>query len=210
MRPNLNIAAACLELTVRCRMPDIRFTISYLAGTNFRLAFSVFGFGVPREGTGNGQRRAVLSSIGRMPSYLWQSEAEAPVLRSITLSTTILVKGKPMRKAAVVFSAAAVLAMTAVSVPTPVEARGGWGWGPGIAGGLIAGALIAGLASNAYGYTPGYGYYAPGYGYYGGYAPAYYGGYAPAYFGYGYGRPYYGYLRPFFFGFSPRFLCALS
>src|SRR6267378_110623 len=47
--------------------------------------------------------------------------------------------------------------MTAVSVPTPVEARGGWGWGPGIA--------------EAYGYGPGYGYYGPGpgpgYGYYG-------------------------------------------
>jgi hypothetical protein len=52
----------------------------------------------------------------------------------------ILVKRKPMKKAAVVLSAAAVLAMTAVSIPTPVEARGGWGWGPGIAGGLIAGA----------------------------------------------------------------------
>ena len=50
-----------------------------------------------------------------------------------------------MRKAAVVFSAAAVTVMTAVSIPTPVEARGGWGWGPGIAGGLIAGALIGGL-----------------------------------------------------------------
>jgi Cyclic nucleotide-binding domain len=47
---------------------------------------------------------------------------------------------------------------------------------PGIAGGLIAGALIGGLASNAYGYGPGYGYY-------GGYAPGYYGGYAPAYYG---------------------------
>ena len=31
-----------------------------------------------------------------------------------------------MKKAAVVFSAAAVMIMTAVSVPTPVEARGGW------------------------------------------------------------------------------------
>ena len=69
-----------------------------------------------------------------------------------------------MKNAAVVFSAAAVMAMTAVSVPTPVEARGGWGWGPGIAGGLIAGALIGGLASNAYGYGYGPGYY----GYYGG------------------------------------------
>ena len=92
-----------------------------------------------------------------------------------------------MKKAAVVFSAAAVMAITAVSVPTPVDARGrgGWGWGPGIAGGLIAGALIGGLASNAYGYGPGYGYYGPGpgYGYYGGYAPAYYSYGAPAYYG---------------------------
>jgi hypothetical protein len=31
-----------------------------------------------------------------------------------------------MRKAAVVFSAAAVLAITAVSVPKPAEAGGGW------------------------------------------------------------------------------------
>src|SRR3979411_1145984 len=97
-----------------------------------------------------------------------------------------------MKKAAVVFSAAAVVALTAVSVRTPVEARGGWGWGPGIAGGLIAGALIGGLASNAYEYGPGYGYYGPGYGYYGGYAPAYYGGYAPAYYGYGYSQTYQG------------------
>jgi hypothetical protein len=100
-----------------------------------------------------------------------------------------LVKGKPMKKAAVVFSAAAVMAMMAVSVPTAAQARGGWGWGPGIAGGLLAGALIGGFASSAYGYGPGYGYYGPSYSYYGpGYG--YYGAYAPAY--YGYGRPYYG------------------
>ena len=117
----------------------------------------------------------------------------------------ILVKGKPMRKAAVVFSAAAVTVMTAVSIPTPVEARGGWGWGPGIAGGLIAGALIGGLASNAYGYGPGYGYYGPGYGYYGGYAPAYDDGYAPAYYGYGYSRPYYGYRRAYYRGYRPAY-----
>ena len=84
-----------------------------------------------------------------------------------------------MKKAAVVLSAAAVIAMTTVAIPTPVEARGGRGWGPGIAGGLTAGALIGGLASSAYGYGPGYGYYEPepGYGYYGGPAPVYYGGY---------------------------------
>jgi len=123
---------------------------------------------------------------------------------------TRLEKGKLMKKAAVVVSAAAVMAVTAVSVPTPVEARGGWGWGwgPGIAGGLIAGALIGGLASSAYAYGP-YGYYGPGYGYYGGYAPAYYGGYGygrPYYggYGYGYGRPYYGYRRAYY-GYGPYY-----
>ena len=44
--------------------------------------------------------------------------------------------------------------------------------GPGIAGGLIAGAVIGGVASSAYGWGPGYSYYGgPGYygaGYYGG------------------------------------------
>ena len=81
-------------------------------------------------------------------------------------------------------------AITAVSVPKPAEAGGGWGWGPGIAGGLIAGAIIGGIASSAYGYGPGYygpgygyGGYAPGYAYGGGYAPGYYGGYAPGYYG---------------------------
>ena len=125
------------------------------------------------------------------------------------LSTNIFVKGKPMRKAAVVFSAAALLTITAVSVPKPAEAGGGWGWGPGIAGGLIAGAIIGGIASSAYAYGPGYGYYggyAPGY--YGGYAPSYYGGYAPAYYGYGYRRPYVyrrAYYRPYY---GPRFYGA--
>ena len=79
----------------------------------------------------------------------------------------------------------------------------------GPCGGLIAGALIGGLASNAYGYGPGYGYYggyAPAYydgyapAYYGGYAPAYYGGYAPAYYGYRYRRVY----RPAYYG-GPRY-----
>jgi hypothetical protein len=36
----------------------------------------------------------------------------------------------------------------------------------------LAGALIGGLASSAYGYGPGYGYYRPGYGYYGAMRPA--------------------------------------
>ena len=88
-----------------------------------------------------------------------------------------------MRKAPLALAAAAVLGLTAVTAPSPAEARWrGGGFFPAVAGGLIAGAVIGGLASNAYAYGPGYGYY--GDPYYGGYAPAYYGGgYAPAYYG---------------------------
>jgi hypothetical protein len=100
-----------------------------------------------------------------------------------------------MRKAPLVLAAAAILGLTAVAAPSPAEARywrGGGGFFPAVAGGLMAGALIGGLASNAYAYGPGYGYYGGyGPGYYGGYAPACYGGYygggyAPAYYGGGY------------------------
>jgi hypothetical protein len=93
-----------------------------------------------------------------------------------------------MRKAPLALAAAAVLGMTAVTAPSPAEAhwRGG-GFFPAVAGGLIAGAVIGGLASNAYAYGPGYGYYGGGYPYYGGYAPAYYGGY--------YDEPYYPVVR---------------
>ena len=97
-----------------------------------------------------------------------------------------------MRKAPLALAAAAVLGLTAVAAPSPAQAywRGG-GWGAALAGGLIAGAVIGGIASNAYAYGPGYGYYGPGYGYYGGYAPAYYGGYS-GYYGGGYAPAYYG------------------
>jgi BA14K-like protein len=57
----------------------------------------------------------------------------------------------------------------------------GWGWGVG--GGLVAGAIVGGLLAAPYYYG---GYYGP---------PAYYGGYygAPAYYGGSYGRTgYYG------------------
>jgi hypothetical protein len=93
-----------------------------------------------------------------------------------------------MRKAPLALAAAAVLGMTAITAPSPAEAhwRGG-GWGPGLAGGLLAGAIIGGIASSAYAYGPGYGYYGGGYPYYGGYAPAYYGGY--------YDEPYYPVVR---------------
>jgi hypothetical protein len=88
-----------------------------------------------------------------------------------------------MTRLALIAATAGSLALSAVAAPA--EARGGFG--PGLAGDLIAGAVIGGIASNAYGYGPGYGYYGGyGPGYYGGYAPVYYGEYAP-YYGYGYG-----------------------
>jgi hypothetical protein len=97
-----------------------------------------------------------------------------------------------MKKAVFALAAAASLGVASLVTPSPAQAWRG-GWGPGLAGGLIAGAVIGGIASNAYAYGPGYGYYGggPGYGYDGGYAPAYYGGY-PADYGYGYAPAYYG------------------
>ena len=111
-----------------------------------------------------------------------------------------------MKKAVLAIATAGTIGVTALVAPSPAQAwRGGWGWGPGLAGGLIAGAVIGGIASSAYAYGPGYGYYGgPGYGYYGGYAPGYYGGYAPAY-SYGYAPAYYGgyrssYYAPAYYG----------
>jgi hypothetical protein len=102
-----------------------------------------------------------------------------------------------MKKAVFALATAATLGVAALVTPSPAQAWRG-GWGPGLAGGLIAGALIGGIASSAYGYGPGYGYYGgPGYGYYGRYAP-YYGGYAPAYH-YGYVPAYHGrYRSPYY------------
>ena len=112
-----------------------------------------------------------------------------------------------MNKTALVLATVGTLGVSAVAAPTPAEARWRGGFGPALAGGLIAGALFGGLASSAYAYGPGYGYYGPGYGYYGypryyggGYAPAYYGdgsypwgGYTTTYYSTGYAPAYYGY-----------------
>jgi hypothetical protein len=67
-----------------------------------------------------------------------------------------------MRKTLIALTAAAALAVGAVSAPQPAEARGG-GLAAGLIGGLAAGAIIG----SAAGYGP-YGYY--------GYGPRYYGG----------------------------------
>jgi hypothetical protein len=107
-----------------------------------------------------------------------------------------------MKKTAFVLATVGALGVSAVAAPTPAEARWRGGFGPALAGGLIAGAVIGGLASSAYAYGPSYGYY--GYpAYYGGYAPAYYGGYdydpypwggySTTYYSTGYAPAYYGY-----------------
>src|SRR5689334_16788535 len=80
-------------------------------------------------------------------------------------------KASDMKKAVFALATAATIGVAALATPSPAQAwRGGWGgWGAGLAGGLIAGALIGGIASSAYAYGPGYGYYGgggPGYGYY--------------------------------------------
>jgi hypothetical protein len=98
-------------------------------------------------------------------------------------------KALDVKKAVFALATAATLGVTALVTPSPAQAWRG-GWGPGLAGGLIAGAVINGIASSAYTYGPGYGYYGgPGYGYYGGgyYGGpryGYYRGYAPVYGGY--------------------------
>lgn len=59
----------------------------------------------------------------------------------------------------------ALLAVTTLAVTTasPAQAWRGW-WGPGLAAGLIGGAIVGGaIATSPYVYGPGY-YYGPGYG----------------------------------------------
>jgi hypothetical protein len=86
-----------------------------------------------------------------------------------------------MKRTVLALTTAVTIGMTALTATSPAEARwrGGGGWGPGLAAGLVGAAVIGGIASSAYAYGPGYGYYGgyPDYGYYGGYAPTYYGGY---------------------------------
>ncbi len=97
-----------------------------------------------------------------------------------------------MRKASLVLATVGAIGLSAVAAPSPAEAHWRGGFGPGLAGGLIAGAVIGGLASSAYAYGPGYDYgYAPVY--YGGYDPYPWGGYTTTYYTTGYAPAYYGY-----------------
>ena len=82
-----------------------------------------------------------------------------------------------MRKSLTAVVAAATIAGPLAVATTDASAqwRGRWGWGPGLAAGIVGGAIIAGaLGSRPYYY----GYYAPGPVYYDYYAPA------PAYYDY--------------------------
>jgi hypothetical protein len=102
-----------------------------------------------------------------------------------------------MKRTVMALAAAATIGVTALAAPSPAEARWRGGWGPGIAGGLIGAAIIGGLASSAYAYGPGYGYY--DYPYSGGYAPAYYGGYGYGPYAWG------GYTTNYYSGYSPGY-----
>ncbi|MDA9435825.1 hypothetical protein [Bradyrhizobium sp. CCBAU 51627] len=75
-----------------------------------------------------------------------------------------------MRSSARICATVGALALTGIATTVPAQARH---FGPGFAGGLIAGALLAGAASSAYAYAPGPDYgYAPDPDYVYAYAPA--------------------------------------
>src|SRR5215467_6808623 len=74
-----------------------------------------------------------------------------------------------MKKALASFLAAVTIALTLTATATDVSAqwrRRGWGWGPGVAAGVIGGAVIAGaiIASRPPGYVVYPGYAQPVYG----------------------------------------------
>jgi hypothetical protein len=103
-----------------------------------------------------------------------------------------------MKRSSVICATVGALALAAISTTMPAQARGGFG--PGLAGAAIGGAIVAGAASSAYAYGPGYAYdsyaYDSGPGYYGAphgrYSRNTYGGYDESQHG---GQP--SYTRPY-------------
>jgi hypothetical protein len=101
-----------------------------------------------------------------------------------------------MKRTLAVLATAATLGLGTLAAPAPAQARH-FGWGPGLAFGLAAGALTAGAiaATSPYYwgpdyYYPGPAYYAPGpYAYYAPGPYAYYGG--PIYYRHHYWRHHY-------------------
>jgi hypothetical protein len=83
-----------------------------------------------------------------------------------------------MKRSSVICATVGALALAAISTTMPAQARGGFG--PGLAGAAIGGAIVAGAASSAYAYGPG-----PAYAY-----DSYDSG--PAYYGAPYSRRYNG------------------
>jgi hypothetical protein len=83
-------------------------------------------------------------------------------------------KGKAMKKLMIAVAAAATLGVSSLAASVPAQAQHWHGAGPGVAAGLIGGAIVGSAIANSGGY------YGPGYGYYGGPAyvagPGYYGG----------------------------------
>jgi len=61
-----------------------------------------------------------------------------------------------MRKTLTALATAATVAIAAVATPTAADAHH-FGWGPGLFGGLVAGAIIgSAFAPRYYNYSPGY------------------------------------------------------
>ena len=122
--------------------------------------------GSPAEGFAERLFMKIKSAAAAVGRRHLSNKVHLDWLRNISLQ-----KEESMRKAPLILALIATLGLATVAAPSPAEAR--HGFFPGLAGGLIAGAVFGGLASSAYAYGP--------YGYYGGYAPAYYGGYAGYY-----------------------------
>jgi hypothetical protein len=76
-----------------------------------------------------------------------------------------------MKGSSVICATVGALALAGIATTMPAEARGGFG--PGLAGAAVGGAIVAGAASSAYAYGPGPAYAYDSYDYDGG--PGYYG-----------------------------------
>src|SRR5215469_7550578 len=90
-------------------------------------------------------------------------------IRSIAVRRTPAPKETRMKKTLASLLAAATIALTLTATATDVSAqwrRRGWGWGPGVAAGVIGGAVNAGaiIASRPPGYVVYPGYAQPVYG----------------------------------------------
>jgi BA14K-like protein len=79
-------------------------------------------------------------------------------LTAIVLATTVAVSTVGVASAAPM-SGLAIKNAAPSNIET-VQWRRGWGWGPGVAAGIIGGAVIGGMLANPYGYGPGPYYYA--------------------------------------------------